>query len=284
MPDPSDPARLTMAGSIPPAPDFYLRPGLHVETYDAQHETIPGGDDVSFFRGLAERAGGPVLELGCGTGRVAIPLAEAGFQVVGLDRSAPMLAMAAERRHVLPAVVRRRLRFVEGDMTDFRIARRFALVFAAFRVFMALPDEQSQRSALFAIRRHLRPGGLLALDIFDPRLDLLTPEPRAPTERREFRHPTTGNTVVASVMSRTNDPVAQRFTQRWRFAEESPGGTQVREEFEDLTLRWTYRYEMRHLLELSGFEPIAEYSDYGGSPPAYGGEQIWLARRPATRR
>ena len=284
MPDPSDPARLTMAGSIPPAPDFYLRPGLHVETYDAQHETIPGGDDVSFFRGLAERAGGPVLELGCGTGRVAIPLAEAGFQVVGLDRSAPMLAMAAERRHVLPAVVRRRLRFVEGDMTDFRLARRFALAFAAFRVFMALPDEQSQRSALFAIRRHLRPGGLLALDIFDPRLDLLTPEPRAPTERREFRHPTTGNTVVASVMSRTNDPVAQRFTQRWRFAEESPGGTQVREEFEDLTLRWTYRYEMRHLLELSGFEPIAEYSDYGGSPPAYGGEQIWLARRPATRR
>jgi SAM-dependent methyltransferase len=273
-----------MAGSIPTAPGFYLRPGLHVETYDAQHETIPGGDDVSFFRGLAERAGGPVLELGCGTGRVAIPLAEAGFDVVGLDRSAPMLAVAAERRRVLPVVVRRRLRFVEGDMTDFRLARRFALAFAAFRVFMALPDEQSQRSALFAIRRHLRPGGLLALDIFDPRLDLLTPEPQAQTERREFRHPTTGNTVVASVLSRVNDPVAQRFTQRWRFAEESPDGTQVREEFEELTLRWTYRYEMRHLLELSGFEPIAEYSDYGGTPPAYGGEQIWLARRPAARR
>lgn len=284
MPDPTDPARLTMAGSIPTAPGFYLRPGLHVETYDAQHETIPGGDDVSFFRGLAERAGGPVLELGCGTGRVATPLAEAGFEVVGLDRSAPMLAVAAERRRVLPVVVRRRLRFVEGDMTDFRLARRFALAFAAFRVFMALPDEQSQRSALFAIRRHLRPGGLLALDIFDPRLDLLTPEPQAQTERREFRHPTTGNTVVASVLSRVNDPVAQRFTQRWRFAEESPDGTQVREEFEELTLRWTYRYEMRHLLELSGFEPIAEYSDYGGTPPAYGGEQIWLARRPAARR
>jgi SAM-dependent methyltransferase len=284
VPDPTDPARLTMAGSIPTAPGFYLRPGLHVETYDAQHETIPGGDDVSFFRGLAERAGGPVLELGCGTGRVAIPLAEAGFEVVGLDRSAPMLAVAAERRRVLPVVVRRRLRFVEGDMTDFRLARRFALAFAAFRVFMALPDEQSQRSALFAIRRHLRPGGLLALDIFDPRLDLLTPEPRAQIERREFRHPTTGNTVVASVLSRSNDPVAQRFTQQWRFAEESPDGTLVREELEELTLRWTYRYEMRHLLELSGFEPIAEYSDYGGTPPAYGAEQIWLARRPAARR
>jgi SAM-dependent methyltransferase len=273
-----------MARSTPTAPRFYLRPGLHVETYDAQHGTIPGGDDVSFFRDLAARTGGPVLELGCGTGRVAIPLAEAGFDVVGLDRSVPMLAVAAGRRRTLPADVRRRLRFVEGDMTDFRVGRRFGLVFAAFRVFMSLPDEGSQRSALAAIRRHLRPDGLLSIDVFDPRLHLLTPEPQPQTEMREFRHPTTGNKVIATVLSRVNDPVTQQFTQRWRFAEEGPDGSSIREEFEDLTLRWTYRYEMRHLLELGGFEQIAEYSDYAGSPPAYGREQIWVARRPAARR
>ena len=137
-----------MAGLPATAPRFYLRPGLHVETYDAQHDTIPGGDDVSFFRDLARRADGPVLELGCGTGRVAIPLAEAGLDVVGLDRSAAMLAVATERRRVLPADVRRRIRFVEGDMTDFHLPRRFGLVFAAFRVFMVLPDEAAQLSAL----------------------------------------------------------------------------------------------------------------------------------------
>jgi SAM-dependent methyltransferase len=273
-----------MARSTSTTPRFYLRPGLHVETYDAQHDSIPGGDDVSFFRDLAARAGGPVLELGCGTGRVAIPLAEAGFDVVGLDRSAPMLAVADRRRRALPADVRRRLRFVEGDMTDFGLGRRFGLIIAAFRVFMALPDEQSQRTALAAIRRHLRPGGLLSIDIFDPRLELLTPEPRSQTERREFRHPTTGNTVIASVLSRVNDPLSQRLTMRWRFAEEGPDGSVVREEFEELVLRWTYRHEMRHLLELSGFEVVSEFSDFSGAPPAYAAEQIWVARRPTASR
>jgi len=56
------------------------------------------------------------------------------------------------------------------------------------------------------------------------------------------------------------------------------------DEFEELTLRWTYRHEMRYLLEICGLEPIAEYSDYAGSPPAYAGEQIWVARRPMVRR
>jgi SAM-dependent methyltransferase len=273
-----------MAGLPATAPRFYLRPGLHVETYDAQHNTIPGGDDVSFFRDLARRADGPVLELGCGTGRVAIPLAEAGLDVVGLDRSAAMLAVATERRRVLPADVRRRIRFVEGDMTDFHLPRRFGLVFAAFRVFMVLPDEAAQLSALAAIRRHLRPGGLLSIDLFDPRLDMLTPEARLHTERREFEHPSTGNTVIASVERRINDPVVQRFTMLWRFAEEGSDGSLIREEFEELTLRWTYRYEMRHLLELSGFEVVSEFSDFSGAPPKYGDEQIWVARRPAGRR
>jgi SAM-dependent methyltransferase len=273
-----------MAGLPTTAPRFYLRPGLHVETYDAQHDTIPGGDDVSFFRDLARRSDGPVLELGCGTGRVAIPLAEAGLDVVGLDRSAAMLAVATERRRVLPADVRRRIRFVEGDMTDFRLPRRFGLVFAAFRVFMALPDEAAQRSALTAIRRHLRPGGLLSIDLFDPRLDMLTPDARVQTERLEFEHPRTGNTVSASVERRVNDPLVQRFTMLWRFAEKGSDGSLIREEFEELTLRWTYRYEMRHLLELSGFEIVSEFSDFSGAPPSYGDEQIWVARRPAGRR
>src|SRR6476646_11262799 len=122
-----------------PVTRFYERPSLHVEVYDVLHDGgIPGGDDVPFFRRLAIETGGPVLELGAGTGRVAIPIAEAGIEVVGLDRSRAMLALAERKRRALPAEVRRRLRFVEGDMTDLRLGRRFGLVFAAFRVFLAL--------------------------------------------------------------------------------------------------------------------------------------------------
>ena len=102
-----------------PAPAFYSSSALHVAIYDSMAAVIPGGDDIAFFRSLAEQAGGPVLELGCGAGRVAIPLAEAGFDVVGLDRSTAMLARAGRGRGGR-AGGRRALRLVEGDMTETR--------------------------------------------------------------------------------------------------------------------------------------------------------------------
>ena len=170
-------------------------------------------------------------------------------------------------------------------MTDFRLGRRFGFVFAAFRVFMALPDAAAQRSSLETIRRHLRPGGLLVIDLFDPRLDMLTPEGRPPMPIDELNHPVDGNRVtVTSTWKRVNDPVAQRFVETWRWTELAADGTVLRDEREELALRWTYRHEMHHLLELCGFEVVSEFSDYAESPARYGGEQIWLARRPAARR
>ena len=266
----------------PATTPFYGRDGLHVRVYDVMHPGVPGGDDIAFFERLASDAGGPVLELGCGTGRVSIPLAVAGIDVVGLDRSPEMLRLARAKREAAPPAVRRRLRFVEGDMTDFRFGRRFGLVFAVFRVFMSLLDVAAQRSALAAVRRHLRPGGLLALDVFDPLLDRCVPGLHPSEERGEYE--VGGTRVRVTAVERHTDPVAQRLRERWRFSELDPKGRVVREEFEELKLRWTYRHEMRHLLELGGFEPIAEYSDYAGSPPAYGREQIWVARRPGARR
>ena len=89
-----------MARSHGTAPGFYTRPGLHVATYDVLHREVPGGDDIAFFRRLAVAADGPTLELGCGSGRVTIPLAEAGVDIVGLDRSTAMLRLATESGRV----------------------------------------------------------------------------------------------------------------------------------------------------------------------------------------
>jgi SAM-dependent methyltransferase len=263
-------------------PTFYGQPSLHVAAYDLLHPEVPGGDDIAFFRALAEQVEGPILELGCGTGRVAIPLAEAGFDVVGLDRSAAMLDVARARRRALDPKVRHRLRLVVGDMADLRVRGRFGLILAAFRVFMALLDGEAQRAALAGARRHLRPGGLLAIDLFDPRLDLLHPgdQPGRPAQAATL---SSGNRVSSVVLGRHNDPLRQVLVERWRFTETGRDGTIVREEDEELSLRWTYRAEMGHLLELEGFEVVAEYSDYSGAGPAYGGEQIWVARRPAAR-
>ena len=90
----------------------------------------------------------------------------------------------------------------------------------------------------------------------------------------------TDHTIRVDVLSRTNDPLNQVLRETWRFIETDRMGTVVRSEAEGLALRWTYRYEMHHLLELSGLDVVAEYSDFDGSPPAYGREQVWVARRP----
>lgn len=262
---------------------FYDRPSLHVEAYDALHSDIPGGDDLAFFAALAKETGGPILELGCGTGRLTIPLAEAGFEVVGLDRSQAMLDMARRRLDTLDDAARRRVSLVEGDMRSYELEPTFGLIFAAFRVFMALIDPDEQLEALITARRHLRTDGRLALDVFDPRLDLLTPGTH-PIARQVTGRLPSGNVVEAGPFERTNDPLRQVLVERWRFVERDAEGNEVRAEDEVLTMRWTYRYEMRHLLVRAGLDVVAEFGDYAGGPPAYGAEQIWVARAAEDRR
>ena len=128
---------------------FYASDSLHVAIYDAMATDVPGGDDIAFFRSLAEQTGGPALELGCGTGRVAIPLAEGGFDVTGIDRSAAMLARSAKARSP-PARGAGRLRFVEATSRTCRAGEAFGLIFAAYRVFMSVlePEDQLGRSRL----------------------------------------------------------------------------------------------------------------------------------------
>lgn len=267
------------------APGFYERPGLHVEAYDVLHRPDAVGafaGDMEFYESLAAETGGPILELACGTGRVAFHLAGAGLEVVGLDRSEPMLAVARSKldRDRGPSVLQPS--FEHGDMTNFALDRNFALVIVAFRSFQLLLTPEAQRSCLSAIRRHLRPGGLAVLDVFDPILHLVAPDiaPEDLPLRRGSATLPNGSRVEADVIHRSHDPVIQVLRETWRFREVDQKGSVVREEQELLTMRWSYRFEMRHLFELSGLEVIDEFSDYQRSPPAYGHEQIWVVRRP----
>lgn len=264
--------------------EFYERLSLNVESYDslADDVTVRAGD-VDFYRELASTVDGPVLDLGGGTGRVAWPLAEDGHAVTTLDLSEPMLAVSRARASSHATAIAARLTFVHGDMRSFDLGRTFGLAIAPGRVFQFLLTPNAQRSALDAIWRHLRPGGLFVAQLFDPRLDWCTPMdgPLDHEDRGSGRAASTGNPVLVRAVHRMNDPLTQVFAERWEFIEVGPNGEQLRREEETLRMRWTYRYEMRHLLELAGFEVEAEYSDFHRSPPRYGAEQIWLARRPA---
>lgn len=257
---------------------FYSLGGLNAETYDARTLGFPG--EIDFFVDRARASGGPVLEVACGTGRVSWPIARAGIDVTGIDLAPAMLEQAERKRQRERPEVAARAKFIRRDMTEFDLGAQFALAVIPFRAFQALLTVDQQRSSLCCIHRHLRADGRLIMDVFDPRLDLLAEERFKPQRViPEVRHPVTGNTVSIDQVERVNDRVQQRLTERWRFRETTADGSVVRDEEELLELRWAYRYEMRHLFELTGFVIEEELSDFVGSPPAYGREQVWVVRR-----
>lgn len=258
---------------------FYSRHGLHVEIYDAQTQFGYFFQDEDFYRQTAQITGGPVLELGCGTGRLAIPLLETGLEVHGLDASAAMLEVARRKRASLSAGTGERLHLHLGDMSRFELGNRFAFIFIAFRSFQLLTTSEAQRRCLHCVREHLTPNGKVIINIFDPLYHCLLPGPQESTQPpREFVHPVSENRVVVETLERVNDPLTQISQECWRFTEIDATGEIVRQEEESLRLRWTFRYEMRYLIESCGFAVEAEYSDFHRSPPAYGKEQVWVLK------
>jgi SAM-dependent methyltransferase len=262
---------------------FYEADSLNTEIYDVRSAAmIPGSPvegDVDFYRRLAHETGGPVLDVGCGTGRVAEALAADGLEVVGVDLSAPMLRLAARRVERLTADVAARLTFRQADMTTLALEREFGLIVAPFRVFQFLLTAEAQRQGLGALRRHLRPDGRLVLDLFDPLLDRVVPAGAFPSRAGELTHPSTGNRVTWEVTARHPDPANQLIDEEWTAVELGPSGEVVRTETERLVLRWSLRSEMRLLFELTGLEVVADYGDFHGGPPVYGREQVWVVRR-----
>jgi len=250
------------------------------EVYDRLYpgtlEASPVEGDIAFYKAQARRTGGPVLELGCGTGRVAFPLAAAGFAVTGLDVSPHMLRVARAKAALLAPG--RRPVFARGDMTRFALRRRFRLALIPFRAFQHLLSWEAQRRCLERVRRHLAPGGRLVVDLFDPRLERLFPGATAGSgSRREFADAAGRLTVRARRVG--NDPVRQLLREAWEFVERDARGRVTRRGRVAVTLRWTYRWEMHHLLELAGFRVLACHGDFRGSGPRYGVEQVWVARR-----
>lgn len=262
-------------------PTFYSRHGLHVEIYDTQtnQKWAHSTSDVVFYLEEAKTTGGPVLELGCGTGRILVPLLETGLEIHGLDSSTAMLDVAKQKRAKLPVEIAQRLHLHHGDMSQFDLDHKFALIYIAFRSFQILVTPEAQLACLACIRRHLAPNGKVIINLFDPLYSLMVPGRQESTVApRQHVHPVSGNRVVVETLERVNDPLTQTFTERWRFTESDAADVIVRQEEEQLHLRWTFRAEMRHLIARSEFVVEAEYSDFHRSPPAYAKEQIWILK------
>ncbi len=248
--------------------------------YDHYSTGVPG--DVEFYVAEAVNAGSPVLELGCGTGRILIPVAEAGVEIVGLDRAPSMLAVAREKVVKLPPDVQKRIQLVEGDMRDFDLGRKFVLVMIPYRAFLHLLTVEDQKRALACIRDHLVDGGRLILNVFDPSLEMIVAHRgslgSALKLEGEFVHPETGRRVLVWD-TREYRAEEQTLHQYFVFEELDEAGNVVAKRFNPLVLRYLFRYEMQHLLELAGFAVEALYGDFARGPFCSGGEQVWIARR-----
>ena len=253
---------------------------LFVRAYDLllKHDLRAIVGDVAFYLDVARETGNRgVLELACGTGRIAVALAEQGIDVTGVDCSQGMLSAARSKVTKLPLETQQRLTLIHQDMTSLELNRSFGFAFVPFRSFQHLLTPDQQASALTAIRRHLPSDGRLALHLFDPRLDLLVDEDLQVPGQSGIDE-TTGRRYVSEIIRTHFDHLAQTRHDLWRCTEIDAGGSVLREDTREMILRWTYRWELRHLLALCGFIVEAEYSDFQWSPPVYGEELVIVAK------
>jgi SAM-dependent methyltransferase len=223
--------------------------------YDADYGAVE--DDLIFYRELAQRTGGPVLEVMCGSGRLLLPLARAGLRLAGVDISAAMLDLARER--LAAANLSERVQLLEADIRQRAPRGPFGLAIIAINSFMHLADPDDQLAALKHIHAALRPGGLLAIDLFNP-------DPHALTEQRgalvlDKYFTLDDGTRVQKFVAQHVDMAAQLSHVTFIYDEIDAAGRVSRGTL-SFTMRWLYRYELEHLLERAGFALDGVYGSY----------------------
>jgi SAM-dependent methyltransferase len=234
--------------------------------------------DVGFYVQEAASVRGAVLELGCGTGRILLPLARAGRTVVGLDNSREMLGRCRAKVAVEPAPVRARITLHDHDVLTFDLGATYSLVIAPFRVLQQLTTVDDQLGFLAAVARHLAPGGRFIFDVFNPDFAALaradgieredTPEQALP-DGRSFRR------AARVTRVRWVDQVSE--TELIYYVSARPGATPERfvQAFE---MRWYLRAELLHLLARTGFRIREMYGDFARAPLVDGSpEQVVCA-------
>jgi len=252
-------------------------------TADLYDHIVPYRDrpDVSFFVEAARESGGPVLEVGCGTGRVLIPTARAGVEIVGLDLSSHMLDVCRERLLKEPEDVRSRVQLVQADMRHFSLGQAFKLVTTPFRPFQHLTTVDDQLSCLECIHRHLVKGGRLILDIFNPSLESLTRDDVGQEWGGELKFTTPdGRWVVRRDKIVSRDRLNQINYVELIYYVTHPDGREERL-VHSFPMRYLFRFEAQHLLARCGFEVEQVYADYDKSPygSKYPGELIFVAKK-----
>lgn len=227
--------------------------------YDWENARTLQRRDVAFWQRLATAQDGPVLELGCGTGRIAVPVARAGAQIVGIDRSEEMLARA--RKRILRARLRRRLALVRGDIRDlpFTTRTKFSAVLAAYGILQSLTRERDLIRTFGSVARVLRRGGLFAIDVVPDLPNWDEYRNRMSLSGQHGRH---GRLTLVETVRQDRAKRLTIFDQEYRWRR----GNHRRVHRFSLTFRTLTVPQMTRRLERSGFRILAVLGDYQGGP------------------
>jgi SAM-dependent methyltransferase len=244
-----------MYDAFPDLPDLYDSVPLYVNRRDIQ-----------FYLDEARAAGGSVLEVGCGTGRILLPIARTGLSVDGLDASRQMLERCEAKLRAESEAVRSRATLREGDARSFDLGRQFDLVTAPFRVLQHLTSTEEQLGFLDSAARHLAPGGRLVFDVFNPHFAKLVS-----ADGQE--HEDTPDTPLKDGRSfrRTGRVARVRWIEQVSEIEliyyvSSELGGKVERYVDSFHMRWFLRAELVHLLARAGFSVRSIYGDFDRSP------------------
>jgi SAM-dependent methyltransferase len=246
--------------------------------YDAENAAMT--DDLHFYSALMAEYGGPVLDVGCGTGRVTLHLAQEGARVVGVDYSPVMLARAGRKLDVLPDL-RAQVTLIQGDAVDLSLTEQFRLILVTYNSFMHLYTPERQLAMLERLRARLLPGGVIAIDLPNPSDLFATADTGALVLERTFVEPESGHVVMQQSVSAL-DRAEQMMSVTWIYDELAEDGT-VRRLVAPMRLRYVFPAEMDLLLRLAGLERAARYGDYDFSPFTDGTPRMIVLAQEAKR-
>ncbi len=237
------------------------------ELYDSIFESHH--DDLPFWMAFVREGQGPFLDLACGTGRVLIPLLEAGFDGDGLDASETMLARCRSKA----ADSGKGPILLQADMREFRMPRRYARALCAFNAFAHLLDTEAQLAALRCVRDHLLEGGAFAVDLGYARPDIWNATPDQRVLEGEFTHPARP-TRLYLYDRRTMDPLAQTQHSRIEIEERDLHGLLMRTHVSHTVLRWTHKTELELLFRKAGFSRWEIHAGFEREPLTPAAQQM----------
>jgi len=221
-------------------------------------------EDVDFYKWAPENFGGPILEVGCGTGRVLIPTALAGFAITGIDPNASRVQFCSEE--IVKNGIGDKAEAIVASIIDYRTERKFSLVTMPFRSFQHILTPSDQEAALINIRRLLRPGGHCIIDMFNPNIGFLA--------NNKIGEEIKGAAPVSLPEGRTvelrSKVVKRDYIRQTQFCEEiyivkEANGDESRIVL-PFTTRYTFKCEIEYLSRLAGFEIVETYGDFQRTP------------------